>query len=400
MDATHFDRLVQSFAGAGSRRGLLRLLAILPVSGAATTFLASDSEAAKRRHRTKQHHRDDHQQLQAQRKKNKKKCAQAGQATSKKRKACCTGLVRDASGVCSSVTPPSPPASPPPPPPPPPPPGCTPATCAPNACGSVPDGCGGTLSCGGCAGNSLCVSGTCEACDVCPSGCLFTTIDQAMAAANSGETIHVCPGLYTGNLDIHKNLTLIGAGDGNGAGSTILQGIPAKLSVMTVATSTSVNLQRLRITGGDTTTNGTAPLAGGITNFGILALTGCTISGNIGGLGGGIFHSGGNLTLTDCTVAGNTGKDGGGILAIRPLALISSTISGNKATEAGGGILIKSRLTLDAASRVVGNTAPTTPGSGGGIHNGGTVTLSNTDNVSGNTPDNCAGPTPVPLCNG
>ena len=36
---------------------------------------------------------------------------------------------------------------------------CIPSTCAPNACGSVPDGCGGTLSCGGCLGNSLCDAG-------------------------------------------------------------------------------------------------------------------------------------------------------------------------------------------------------------------------------------------------
>jgi predicted outer membrane repeat protein len=225
-----------------------------------------------------------------------------------------------------------------------------------------------------------------------------------MAASNSGETIHICPGLYAANLDIQKSLTLIGASDGNGAGSTILQGSPSKLSVVNVASGNNVSLQHLRITGGNTTTGsgGGAANGGGVTNFGTLALTSCTIIGNTGGAGGGIFQHGVSLTLTDCTVAENHGSDGGGIFADGPLVLTRSTVSGNSATNSGGGILIKSTLTLDAASRVVGNLANSTnPNSGGGIANGGgAVTLSSADNVSGNSPDNCGGPTPVPLCNG
>jgi hypothetical protein len=50
-----------------------------------------------------------------------------------------------------------------------------------------------------------------------------------------------------------------------------------------------------------------------------------------------------------------------------------------------------------ATSRVTGNTAS---GTGGGIyHNGATVSLANTANVSGNTPNNCAG-TAVANCAG
>jgi hypothetical protein len=58
-------------------------------------------------------------------------------------------------------------------------------------------------------------------------------------------------------------------------------------------------------------------------------------------------------------------------------------------------------VTLDATSRVTGNhTNPGDPDSGGSIFNqGGTVTLSGGDTVSGNTPDNCGGAA-VPLCVG
>ena len=35
-------------------------------------------------------------------------------------------------------------------------PGCTPATCQPNQCNAIDDGCGGTLQCGGCSGGDVC----------------------------------------------------------------------------------------------------------------------------------------------------------------------------------------------------------------------------------------------------
>jgi hypothetical protein len=58
-------------------------------------------------------------------------------------------------------------------------------------------------------------------------------------------------------------------------------------------------------------------------------------------------------------------------------------------------------VTLDAASRVTGNEADLTdPNSGGGIFNVGTLTLSSSANVTGNSPDNCGGPIPVPFCAG
>ena len=80
-----------------------------------------------------------------------------------------------------------------PPAPPPPPPPCVPLTCGSiaNLCGSVPDECGGTLSCGGCASGNTCES----------TGdftqCVCTTLAcQATACVDGG-------GVWTGKICKH-----------------------------------------------------------------------------------------------------------------------------------------------------------------------------------------------------
>jgi hypothetical protein len=366
MDPTDFDRLARMFAALATRRRIGRLLSAVPLSGAVTALLAAESAAARRR-RVRQRHDDRRERLQAQRKKKKtKKCAKAGQPTTKKRKRCCKGLVKDSSGRCAQ------PAG-----------ACTPASCAPNACGSVPDGCGGTLSCGGCTGNTLCVSGVCQPCHVCASGCSFTTVQDAVDFALPGATIRLCAGLYAGDIDIDKRLNLIGAGDGNGAGDTVLEGSGTD-TVMIIAFGVQrVALEHLRITGGNTTGDG-----GGIRSAAITVLvTDCTVSGNAADRGGGIFSGTGALTLTGCAVSGNGASSGGGIFNQGgALTLHGCTITGNSADFGGGGIdnTLGSALTL-TDSTVSGNASDN---SGGGIHNqsGSTLALINST-VTGNTAD-------------
>ena len=55
---------------------------------------------------------------------------------------------------------------------------------------------------------------------VCPSGCAYTEIGPAVAAASSGDTVSVGPGAYLGGFTIDKSLTL----DGAGARRTIVSG--------------------------------------------------------------------------------------------------------------------------------------------------------------------------------
>ena len=92
------------------------------------------------------------------------------------------------------------------------------------------------------------------------------------------------------------------------------------------------------------------------TNTNTAILTDCTISGNFGTLGAGIYNEMySSLTMTDCTLSNNYGADlGGGLLNEGTATMVGCTISGNSAKK----------------------TSPT-PGQGGGVDNGGTMTLTN-----------------------
>src|SRR5688500_17366487 len=116
LAAARFAAAVRIPTGAPSPRAEVRLLTELGLAALRC------SSAAKKKHK-------------------KKKCAKAGQPTSKKRKKCCAGLGKDEAGRCGTPSSSSLLAS-----------GCTPTTCPAGTCGDLPDGCGGTLSCGSCAG--------------------------------------------------------------------------------------------------------------------------------------------------------------------------------------------------------------------------------------------------------
>jgi parallel beta-helix repeat protein len=202
---------------------------------------------------------------------------------------------------------------------------------------------------------------------------------QAAVTDTAGPTaIHICPGTCTASITIGRALTLVGSGQGTGAGDTILHG--AGSSVVTINPGVgAVTLQGLRITGGSTD-NGAGVWHQGTS----LTMTGCTIAdnhatGNIA-LGGGL-QAGGNATLINCTVSDNSAD-----AATTPLE-----------NAQGGGILnANGTLTLNNTS-VTGNS---TNGSGGGIFNEDIVLLQNGSSVTGNTPDNCFGPNTVPGCSG
>ena len=359
MDAECFDALTRGLPPGTSRRRLFAVLA----TGVATAFsllLAGDGVASKKRHG-----------------KHKKKKKSPPPVT---------------------VPPSSPPSSPPPPPT---------TLCKPNcrhdACGD--DGCGG--SCGTCAGGKTCqdgacacpprqifVDGSCVACDVCPSGCLYESTQAAITGTSAGGVIRICPGTYPTNASIQKPLTLIGAGDG--AEGTILNG-RGRGTVVSIFEAT-VTLRGMTIMGG------VGGIAGGIINsgnqfstVGALTLEDVHVTDNVAlGNGGGGVVSLGTSILRRCRVTNNFSADrGGGLWNDRTctMTLDACTVAANTA-DSGGGIINFGTLSLINGSIVTDNATTGGPaGQGGGINNqsGGTVTLSVGSSVTGNTPNNCEG---------
>lgn len=288
-------------------------------------------------------------------------------------------------------------------------------------CGVVKNNCKKKVNCGPC-------------CTVCPSGCAYTTLQAAVDAVQTGDTVRICAGTFAGEAGrvvIAKNLTLVGAG----TGKTILDGESAdNQRVVDVAPGAVVTIRDLTIMRG----NHPSDVGGGVRNQGTLTLDGCLIGENKAGSGGGVFNEiHATLTLTDCTIDGNaamagsggglynsndatltargctmvdnTARNGAGLYSYdASLSMTDTTVSGNTATNQGGGVrvtaggtalLSRCRIENNAAedggglmnhlavvtigdSQITGNTATT--GGGAYVGGGGTVTLDNSD-VTQNT---------------
>jgi hypothetical protein len=312
LDADHFDALLAALTAAPSRRAALRVLGGLGLTG---LFGRTDAKKKDR----------------------KKKCAKAGQPTSKKRKKCCKGLVKDASRRCAA---------------------CKPATCSANGCGSVPDGCGGTRTCG-CPANHICLrSGTCQACTVTCTGTPAQCGTALKMAMSAGGTVYVCPGRYQGGFALSNAVTVIGAGEGADATSNTILDAAGAFYVLETSGTAQVALERLHVTGGT---------GSGIRHSGTkLRMTECTVSGN-GGLnafGAGI-NTDKTLEMTRCTVRNNhaTGQFGAGAgLAIAggistTTILTDCLIETNIADSSGGGFWISGGTTTLAGTQVRGNMA-------------------------------------------
>lgn len=434
MDESRFDQIARAVSTSGTRRRLLGSLAGLGLGGA---LAALDAEAEKPKdrlsRRTKQHRRKRRNEKRRNANQNQggnshgsggfgsDQCGATGTICSQDGD-CCTNncfnfQCADRVLQCSAggaTTPCRPPAK-----------GCfgseccnanfscndgccsTDATqcnaegncCVPNCAGRScgPDGCGEGGTCGTCPQGTTCneATGQCPqpGCDVCPT-CRYTTIQAAVDDTTGPTTIHLCAGIYTEATYITRNVSLIGTGQGDGAGDTVLSW-PEDGGVLVMNGEIDVTLRSLRVTDGvdnavnfnsdgtltmidcTVTENNSPNGATAVQVSGTVNMTGCTISNNqITGsqiFGGGMSYDGpGTATLTNCVISGNSaiGTDstrtwGGGIAAF------------------GGGSLI-----LDN-TRVTGNT---TNGAGGGIYAEGTVvTLRNGSVVSGNNPDNCNG---------
>lgn len=144
----------------------------------------------------------------------------------------------------------------------------------------------------------------------------FMTIQKAVNAAESGDTINIAAWTFKENVRIDKSLTLIGAG----------------------ATSTLIDGNK----------------AGSVFNVG-------SINPNI------------DVIISGLKIQNGKASYGGGIFNMGKLTLLDSTLSGNSATYSGGGIYNAGNLAISGTSQIVNNQATT--GYGGGIFSDGSVTF-------------------------
>jgi hypothetical protein len=128
------------------------------------------------------------------------------------------------------------------------------------------------------------------------------------------------------------------------------------------------------------------PQGGGIYSEGTLMLTDSTVSENGGNCGAGIFNGGsGTMTLANSTVSRNWAATfgwglGAGIYNEGEMSIINSTISENQGSHApGGGIYNATSGTLSLIKSTVSknDSSADGPGHGGGIYNGGEMTIMN-----------------------
>lgn len=194
------------------------------------------------------------------------------------------------------------------------------------------------------------------------------SLRQALADANSGDTIQFAPALNgqtivltSDELVIDKSITISGPGPSqltvrrNSVGGT-----PA-FRIFHVTTGHTVTIEGLKITDGAFLASG-----GGVFNEqATLTVNNCDVSGNFSGTSGGGFYSSGasaGLTILNSIVSGNVatgmgyGGEGGGINSGGTLTVANSIVSGNS---------------------VAGFSNPPYPGSAGGIFSGGTAEISN-----------------------
>ena len=164
------------------------------------------------------------------------------------------------------------------------------------------------------------------------SGKPYTTIQSALNAAKTNNTIIVYPGTYSEHINF--NGKTISVRSANGAGVTMIDGS---------ASGTVVTFNQYEGSGsvldGFTIKNGNTDYGGGIyCEDSSPTITKCTITGNTADYGGGIFCTYSSPTITNCTITKNTASyDGGGIYCDSSSPPITNcTIAGNTAHYGGG----------------------------------------------------------------
>lgn len=203
----------------------------------------------------------------------------------------------------------------------------------------------------------------------CPGSPCYTTIQDAVNAAQNGDIIRIGPGIYTQASGAPQVVDTLGRSltlEGDPSGIPTIA--PAGAARGIVINGGTVTLRNLKITQGN--------------------------ASQLGGNGGGLYAAGAQLTIEDCEFASNRASDGqgqggGAFIANSTVTIRGTKFVGNLAGQAGGDggglYLSNSTATIGASARgatiVQGNGAAVgQSGRGGGIFvTGGTVTIGDTE---------------------
>jgi len=207
----------------------------------------------------------------------------------------------------------------------------------------------------------------------------FLTLQDALAAAASGDEIVVAEGTYkpdhgTGitvgdreaSFELKDGVTVKGGYAGYGQPDPDERDIAARRTVLS-GDLNGDDLWRLLFRDENSYHVVTGPPGNpGAALDGFFILDGNADGRFPNDMGGGLYNPGGTLTVVNCTFEGNTGAFGGAILNLdAPLTLVNTQLIGNRAFVSGGGLYNwEGNATLHNC-RVVGNTADRAADMGG-----------------------------------
>lgn len=139
---------------------------------------------------------------------------------------------------------------------------------------------------------------------VCPSGCAFAQIQQAIDTARSGSTLHIQAGTYREDVQIAKPLQIVGSEGALLEGQiNITKAEDVSITALTVHGSVGIALSR-RVTLKENTISGSADVGVAVIRSQEISLVGNTITGNAGD---GIFIEASQVQLAQNTIGGNKG---------------------------------------------------------------------------------------------
>lgn len=236
----------------------------------------------------------------------------------------------------------------------------------------------------------------------------YTTIQDAIDNANSGDTIVIADGTYTGtgNVDLDTNGTNLTIQSQNALNGVVIDcggSSSADHRGFNIHSGETVSISGLTIKNGyESNDNG-----GGVyVVYSPVTLTDCVFSSSTAVYGGGVMVFGNQshpVTIARCAFLGNsTPNSGGGVYTDSgdgSTTLTNCAFSGNSASYGGGAYLENTSGNGSAAltnSTLTGNTAT----SGGGVYSSSTggTTLTN-DILYGNTTDQMEGTGPCAVVN-